>query len=196
MERRNFWRRSFSLLGYQPLYATIFFLFLSVLLWQLLLHQEVRDQQKITQVTLQSTKDEITERLNQYAAALQRFATRVEYLGTEDKKYLELDSQSYLRHLKGLNRIGITNPDLKVIWSYPPEINQHVVNFDEGEDEDDKKRAAFSHALAQRQLTLSEEVELKSGGSGFILPVPLFKKGHHFGFLYSTIGLGTCQSRY
>ncbi|MGE0614835.1 MAG: ATP-binding protein [Bacteriovoracia bacterium] len=160
-------------------------LFLSVLVWQHLLAQEARMIRTAVENANNKHKEEILEYLKQITYAMQRYADRVEFLGTKNQRYLELDSKNYLAGLPVLKRIGITDSHFKVIWSYPPELRHQVSGFDQSGE--DVRRDAFMAARENRIPTLSRTVELRSGGFGHLLPVALFPGGEFAGAAYATL---------
>jgi PAS domain S-box-containing protein len=168
-----------------PVIVTLICIGLSVFFWNMCKNHESAQIRQSTEIHAQNAGLEISERLDQFASALQRMGTRLEYLGIQDKKFLELDSKSYLDNLVGLKRLGLTDTHYKVTWSYPNDLNQQVVNFDQSTDL--TRKSAFDFALANRHFTMSQSIELRSGGAGFLIPVPLFFEQDFSGFLYGTI---------
>ncbi len=169
----------------RPLIVSVVLILGFLSFWHLLLVQEFEHAQQLVEVRAQTAKDHITERLTQTSLALKRFATRLEYLGVTDKKYVRLDAQSYLQQMPMLRRIGLVGADFKVYWSYPDEAAAQVSHFDQSTEPARLKalRAAkFSH-----EPSLSHVLTLKSGGAGFLLPVPLFRQLQFAGFLYATV---------
>ncbi|RZA25519.1 MAG: response regulator [Proteobacteria bacterium] len=128
---------------------------------------------------------EISETLRQTSNAMTRFAKRLEHLGFDDKVFLTLDSHSYLEQLKILKRVGLINENFQVIWSYPAEIDFQVHGFKQ--DEDPLRLDALVDARDNRRSSLSQAIELRSGGTGFLLPVPVYRNGNFSGFAYATI---------
>ncbi|RZA27304.1 MAG: hypothetical protein EOP10_00525, partial [Proteobacteria bacterium] len=128
---------------------------------------------------------EISETLRQTSNAMTRFAKRLEHLGFEDKVFLTLDSHSYLEQLKILKRVGIINEKFEVIWSYPEEIDFQVQGFQQ--DKDPLRRETLEDARDNRRSSLSQAIELRSGGTGFLLPVPVYRNAKFAGFAYATV---------
>ena len=153
--------------------------------WHIQLYQEIRYQNERVVNETEKIKLEVSDTLRQTSLALQRFTSRIEYLGIKDKNYLALDSKSYLEQLPILKRIGITDSQSKVVWSYPSEISQQVQQFKE--DIDPIRKDALTDARENKHPSLSRAIALKSGKLGFLLPVPLFPRGKFAGFVYATI---------
>jgi len=166
--------------------CTTIALFVGIIgLWQAQLQADVRYQRERVAVEAERVRLEISETLLQTSQALQRFSTRVQYLGTKDKKYLEIDSNSYLAQLPLLKRIGILDTNYRVLWSYPQGISFQVKNFDESSDP--VRREAIEDARFTHKASLSRAVTLRSGGLGFIMPVPIFAGGKFSGVVYASV---------
>jgi sensor domain CHASE-containing protein len=168
-----------------PIYASAFLFLGFICLWQFQLHREATFQRERIANETNCVKLEIAETLNQTSLALSRYAARIAYIGIQDKGYLNLDSSLYLEQLPILKRIGITDSNYKVIWSYPKEIASQVRGFDEGSNQ--LRREAMEEARKNRAPSLSRAVDLRSGGVGFLLPVPLYVKGKFLGIVYATV---------
>ena len=156
-----------------------------ILLWQFQYKREQKYQVLRIEDEVERVKLEINETLKQTSQALMRFAARVEYLGVKDISYLNFDSHLYLQQLPILNRIGLIDHDYKVFWSYPKEISEQVSGFDQSADP--VRFEAIHEAIMLRQPSLSQSIQLRSGGLGFLIPVALYPKGHFTGLLYATV---------
>ncbi len=156
-----------------------------IILWQFQLHQEIKYEKELVSAEAERVNLEISETLRQTSLALQRFTTRIEYLGIRDRAYLDLDSRAYLEQLPILKRIGLIDINNRVYWSYPHEIDTEVSGFNQGLNP--IRLEALSEAKLTHRPALSRSIELRSGGLGFLLPVPLYPKGKFSGFIYATV---------
>ncbi len=156
-----------------------------VLLWQYQYQRENNFLKLRVHDEAEKIKIEVSETLRETSLAMQRFAARVEHLGTRDKIYLKLDSGLYLEQLPILDKIGIVDRDLKLVWSYPdPSIN--ASNKSESV-KDASVIEAFLNSKRSKKPSFSRAIDLGSFGMGFILPVPLFKNEEFTGFVYATV---------
>jgi PAS domain S-box-containing protein len=112
-------------------------------------------------------------------------ATRLEFLGTENKKFIALDAKSYISHMTGMRRIGLVDSNFKVTWSYPLATHFQIQSLDMSKVP--HRKEAFAQAWARKAPDLSRSIPLKSGGEGFLLPIPLYEKGEFTGFVYAAI---------
>lgn len=168
-----------------PLATTVILIAAFVSVWQFELRRDENYQKALVAAEAERVKLEIIETLKQTSQALHRYARRIEYLGTSDTKYLELDSEAYLQQLPILKRIGLIDSKNHVYWSYPHDLSRQVQGFDQGAEP--LRFEALAEAKAKRNPTLSRAIQLRSGGAGFLLPVPIYPKGKFAGFIYATV---------
>ena len=169
-----------------PLCFTFSGFTVSIFLWQSVLVHDAKTVERVTDLQIEVAGRKIEKSLEGTALALKRMATRIEYLGARDVGYLSVDANSYIRHLPGLTRIGLVDQNYRVTWSYPNEFRHQVVNFNQASEP--RRKAAFDRAKSNpSEFTLSQSVELRSGGTGFLMPIALRNKGKVNGFLYATV---------
>lgn len=168
-----------------PATVTVVLIFAFVSLWKYQLGQDAFYQSGEVDDEARKVSSEIRTTLEQTSQTIKRFANRVEYLGVKDEQFLTIDARNYVAHLKTLTRIGVIDTNYKVIWSYPPEISYQVKNF--LANADPIRREALDDAREHHKPSLSKSIELRSGGKGFLLPVPLELQGVFKGFAYATI---------
>lgn len=171
-----------------PTLLMISLVFIACLAWQLSVRQGHMYYQALVADRFETMAHSVEENFKNTSTALARFATRIEYLGVKDKNFLDIDSHSYVQHLTSIRRIGITDSNLNVIWSYPPEIQYQVQGFNQGKDP--TRRAVFEAAISRRGPVFSRHIELRSGGTGFLLPVPVFKEDKLKYIVYATLEAG------
>ena len=177
--------RRVKLTQFLPVATTLVLIAGFFIAWSLQVQREERFQQDLVAAEAERVELEISETIHQTTAALVRYANRVEYLGTKDKSFLDLDSRAYLAQLPILKRMGLIDPQNRVIWSYPHDIETQVQGYNQGTEP--ARLEALTSAKESRQPTLSRITNLRSGGAGFILPVALFPKGKFNGFIYATV---------
>ncbi len=168
-----------------PLYVTVLLIFGNLLLWQVQLDARAEYTYKLVTTEAENMKLEILERLRQSSLAIKGLGSRIEYFGLNDKTYLTLEAKSYIEHLIVFKRIGIIDEHARVVWSYPPELEDQIKNFDQAKNSD--RNAALKESRTNREPSMSRSIDLKSGGKGFILPVPLIKNNQLLGYVYASI---------
>jgi PAS domain S-box-containing protein len=182
---RNLHQNSLHSFRTVPLATTSVLLVAFVSLWQILISHEQTYIREMTEVEGENIKTEVQQTMAQITLALQRFASRVEYLGTRDQVFLNLDAQSYLEHIPILRRVGVVDSHFKVGWSYPLDMASQIRGYDQHHLI--LRAEAFDAARELHKPILSRHLELRSGGMGFLLPVPLFRKNQFQGFIYGTL---------
>lgn len=168
-----------------PTLSTVILMFFSTIGWQYSLGQQANSIRDAVEATVHKTHENLSESFKQIEFAMARYAARVELLGTQNRKFLELDSQNYLKGMPVIARIGLTDRDFQVVWSYPADIRHQVKGFNQSFDE--TRKAAFEKARDSRKPSLSRTVELRSGGYGNILPVALFQNDRFIGSIYASL---------
>ncbi|RYZ94708.1 MAG: hypothetical protein EOP11_25970, partial [Proteobacteria bacterium] len=168
-----------------PAALSVLVLAISLSLWQLELAREVFYFNEQVGQEADHMRREVGTALDQTSRALKRYAARIEYLGTHDTNFLELDSHSYIKQLPIIKRIGLIKANYRTGWTYPLAMDSQVEGFDQSSDP--LRKAALDTARETREPTLSHVVWLRSGNQGFILPVALFPKGKFAGFTYATV---------
>ncbi len=165
-----------------------------VSLWQMQLRNEINYQHSRVEAEHQRVELEITETLKQTSFALERYASRVEILGTKNTAFLNHDSDAYLRQIPILKRMGIVDKNYRVYWSYPHDFDAQILGYDQRKELE--RREAFDLAKETRSPILSHIIDLRSGSRGFIIPVALFPNGKFDGFVYATISVEKLASSY
>jgi len=169
----------------KPLALTLAMFLATVALWQVLLAQDQKQVQRVVDLQLELLRAEVSQHLRQDSLALKRMASRLELLGLRNYEYLTADAKNYLEHLKPLKRIGLVDTKFDVIWSYPPELSHQVKGFNQAREP--KRQAALEAARKSGDFGFSQAIELRTGGTGFFMPVALNPGGRFAGFVYATV---------
>ncbi len=167
----------------RPFYVTSLLFFATLGLWQLLLNQEIAHLANLVRSQSESVRGMLGLRLSNSTYALKRFGTRVEYLGSRDHRYLELDAKSYLEHLNLLKQMGLADSGGKPYWVYSPE---KLGNFNHLNP---KANLELREVVADSKLKYSPSMShfafQPEGGGNFYVSVPLRKSGVSLGYLYA-----------
>jgi signal transduction histidine kinase/CheY-like chemotaxis protein/sensor domain CHASE-containing protein len=170
-----------------PLLMAYALTFVVLVCWQYAIKQdEIRVGEEMT-LQASTSRALFEGKVDQTVNAFGRYASRVSLLGMGNKKYLELDSSNYLNQLSSIRRIGITDEKFRVIWSYPKDISNQVIGYNQTDDK--LRREAFIGARDQRRPFMSRAIPLKSGEVGTILPIAMFQGERFQGTAYATLSL-------
>jgi PAS domain S-box-containing protein len=168
-----------------PMIVTAGFVFATLGLWQVFLDEEFKHIRKLVDLETLAVKSELLNRLEITSVAIQRSGQQLEYFGTRDKKFLELDVRSHLLQLPMIRQIGLMGTDFKVSWSIPRELlggfalDSETVTLN--------RKATLDDAAKTRGPSFSRAIALGGGGVGFFMPVALFKESKLMGFLYANV---------
>ena len=169
-----------------PLLLTNALTFALLLGWQ----YSIKQQEETVRAELQVQADQagriFSERFAQTQTAISRFASRISLLGTRNKAFLRLDSANYASQLPSIRRIGITDSNFNVIWSYPEDQQYQVRNFNQASDP--IRRQTFEASRDAKTPMLSPFF-LKTGETGCLLSAPMFSQEHFEGSTYATFSV-------
>jgi signal transduction histidine kinase/CheY-like chemotaxis protein/sensor domain CHASE-containing protein len=168
-----------------PLLASVSLLTISLFFWQYSLGRESANSHKVIELLLAKQSAQIQESLKQTTLALKRYADRVEILGTSNSAYIEKDSQNYLDQLPTLSRMGITNKDFKVEWSFPNLSRLEVAGFSQLSSP--QRAQAFIQSRDSKNVSTSTNLQLRSGSRGFLIIIPMFVKTQFRGTVYGAV---------
>lgn len=160
-----------------------------LLLWQsLVVYQDTWISHLITQEAT-AVKTELNSRLNTRILALERMARRWEASGGTPRQVWEVDAAAYLKDFNGYQAIEWVDSTAHVRWIAPLKGNEAVFNLDQSQNAD--RHTALETARNIKQTTLTRTLELKQGGKGFLVFIPLYVGEHFDGYL---VGVFQIQS--
>ncbi|MBD2564965.1 MULTISPECIES: PAS domain S-box protein [Nostoc] len=160
-----------------------------LLLWQsLLIYQHTEINLLIAQEAA-AVKIELSSRLDSRILALERMAKRWEASGGTLRPVWEVDAANYLKDLKGYQAIEWVDSTAHIRWIAPLKGNESALNLDLSQSA--QRRTALLTARNIRQTTLTRTLELKQGGKGFLVFVPLYVGERFDGYL---VGVFQIQS--
>ncbi|NJN56953.1 MAG: PAS domain S-box protein [Leptolyngbyaceae cyanobacterium SL_5_9] len=154
---------------------------LILLLWQNLeVYQHDQIQSSIAHEAA-IIEAEISDRLNTRILALERMAKRWEVRGGTPQQEWEADAAIYLKDFSGWQAIEWIDATAHVRWVAPSEGNEAILNLDLSQFP--ARRTALETARLLRQTALTNTLELKQGGTGFLVFVPIYVEGRFDGYI-------------
>lgn len=144
----------------------------TLLLWATLHREEQAHLEHTIQMHLTRTKHQIEEHTEEVIESLERIAKRWEYRGWMDRAEWEADAKNYVASSPSYQAIEWVDPSFHVRWVVPLKENAAVQGAFLGFDE--PRRKALETARDQRKTTLTPELQLRQGGKGFLVCVPIF----------------------
>jgi PAS domain S-box-containing protein len=174
---KRFFVRSRSL----PIAVGVALLTTTLILWQALLAQERADIEQAIQLEASNANFQITRQLQERTQALERMAKRWEYSGKPPKDYWEADAKLYVENFSGFQAIEWVDPSFYVGWIVPIKGNEAVQNLYLGFEP--RRKMALEAARNQRQTVVTRTINLRQGGKGFLVYVPIFQQEDFGGFI-------------
>jgi len=172
-----------------PIVVAVVISFAVLLLWQsLLVYQHTEMTHLIAQETA-AVKTELSNRINTRILVLEQMARRWEASGGTPRRVWEVDAVAYLKDFKGYQAIEWVDSTAHVRWVAPLQGNEILVNLDLSQSAE--RRTALETARSLRQTTITQILELKQGGKGFLVFVPLYIAERLDGYL---VGVFQIQS--
>ncbi len=164
-----------------------FLVFLS--LWQALGNQErVALEGKIKSQT-ESIKLFIDSQIKTREDALIRMAKRREIRFDMPKEEWEADAKAYLAGYQGFQAIEWVDSSYIVRWIMPREGNESAQDFNLSLEP--HRKEALERSKENKQVMFTQVVELKQGGRGFLLYVPIYSNNNFSGFILGVFRVST-----
>ncbi len=185
------WRREFSITNRAPAWlphaAGIAALSASLVFWNALKAREELEIERTVTAHAETVKNEIVARLDSRIKALDRLARRWEFSGRPLRDAWEDDALKYIEDFPGYQGIGWVDEETRMQWIVPLPENEAVLG--KILSSVDKRRLAFEAALKSGEARFSRPLELTEGGTGVILPIPLYPGGELGGYIVAAISL-------
>jgi sensor domain CHASE-containing protein len=150
-------------------------------LWQRLLHQERAEIRRMTGSQALFVKNKTEAELKARILPLEHLARRWEVRGEPPELEGESDAALVMSGYRGYQAIEWVDEDLRVRWVAPRARNRVDLGADLGVIP--AVRAAFETAEDTRRIRATHPIELRQGGRGFLVCVPIYPAGKFGGFL-------------
>jgi len=169
-----------------PLGVAAGLLLLSLVLWQVALNHEFKRVQEEIRLHGEALTDQIQSGLQESSLSLQRMAARWKAQSPTPERLWRQDSQMYNLHLKGFRAVSYVDRNSVVRWVEPQAENKEVVGFHL--DSEIQRRVSFRQAERTGLPAVTKALDLKQGGIGLLMFVPLFDAKNKFdGTIYAAI---------
>jgi len=153
----------------------------ALVLCQRLLSQQHAEILGMTRSQVFFVKSKMESELKLRTLPLERMAWRWQIRGQPNDVELESDAALVMSGYRGLQAIEWLDPALHVGGVAPRSGNKDELGLDLGSDV--RRRVALEEAQDTHKVTVSRSVELKQGGRGFLVCVPLFISEKFSGYL-------------
>src|SRR5262249_552266 len=153
----------------------------SVVLWQRLLHQERAEIRRMTGSQALFVKNKTEAELKARILPLNHLARRWEVRGEPPELEGESDAALVMSGYRGYQAIEWVDENLRVRWVAPRAGNKLDLNADLGVLP--AVRATFGAAEDTHRILATHPIELRQGGRGFLIWVPIYPAQKFGGFL-------------
>lgn len=178
-----------------PIYVVMIGVLTSVLIWQLLMFKDIERNRSVTLVQAEGFKAKLDGSFIPLEKALQHMARRMAAGAYGEEKVWRLDAKFYYEEFKGIRRLMWADPRLIIRWLYPmDDFSKSVLNTTMG------RSPEIAETLAEVKATgvprISRIFEMKSGGRGFGVLVPVMANQKFMGVVAAAIDLKTFIDRF
>jgi PAS domain S-box-containing protein len=168
-----------------PILVAMMVLTGTVGIWQAALWNETREVTDQAVLHGKTIQEQLSSGLEDRIKSIERMANRLEFKDSPTKAAWEADAAKYMEHMKILDVIGVVSESYIVKWVYPVEANRQYINWDISTDSIRKK--AFDLSKTNHTTEVTPIVDLRQGGRGFVVYVPMYKNNHYSGSIAASV---------
>ncbi|GET39094.1 response regulator [Microseira wollei] len=154
-----------------PVLAGIAVLAATLFLRQAVIAQEEAAIDRTLRLQAENAKIQVTENLLGQTQALVRMAEGWEVQGKPRQEYWEADARLYVQDYPAFQAIEWVDASNYVRWIVPLKGNEAALNINLGFEP--KRQMALEGSRNTSQIVFTPTIELKQGGKGFLLFVPI-----------------------
>jgi signal transduction histidine kinase/CheY-like chemotaxis protein/sensor domain CHASE-containing protein len=170
--------------------VTSFLVLLSSLLltffgWQAALFAEKMQARHQAELKAHGLQDLIRAEIQNSSKGLLRMAHRWVVAGSTPEYLWREDALNYFHHMSGIAGIGFADATTVIRWIEPKVGNTEAVGFQLNSDP--IRSETIQRARQTKQAAMTQAIDLRQGGYGFLLLVPLQKDGHQLGLVYMAV---------
>lgn len=184
------WEKERALVA--PLLITFAFLMLSFCAWQALLKSQYDYLNKLMQLKAQSIIDYLNVSMHDRVSSFLRMSYRWIEQDKTPENLWRADATHYVKEQTGYVAMAWADKNYVVRWIVPKVGNEQMEGLNLMQDPNN--RTVIEKAVMQKQLQISNLVNLSGGGSGIIFFNPLFKKEQFGGLMIGAINTQTMIS--
>src|SRR5712692_5380556 len=153
----------------------------ALILYQRLLTQQSTEIRTITRAQVLFVKNKMEPELKARILPLERMAWRWQIRGQPDEAEWESDAALVMSGYRGFHAIEWVDPSFHVRRVAPRRGNEGEMGSDLGSDP--RRRIALEAAADTHKVIVSRSAELKQGGRGFLVCVPIVTAEKSRGFI-------------
>ena len=175
----------FNLNKFMPDFAAFAIGILTFLIWYSVNLYQIQNLQQLTKLKSEYIKKEILFHMDARIGALLRIKSRWENRENTPHDEWIKDIQNYELDEPAYKAISWVDSSMHVRWICPEAKNTNFINYDLSKDV--KRRNLMDEALQKKHVVVSNMLDLISGGRGFLVVLPLFKKEQSDGYMFAVL---------
>lgn len=153
----------------------------TLILWDRLCRERREEIGRLLQATAASVQQELSQELKDRLRSLAYLSDRWQTNAPPTRQDWEADSTLFVRHSPSLQAVEWVDPQLFVRWVAPLAGNEAILNQPSAPEP--RRLEALNTARTRRQPAFTRAINLKQGGQGFLVYIPLFRETKFDGFL-------------
>ncbi|MGE5086723.1 MAG: ATP-binding protein [Bacillota bacterium] len=154
----------------------------SVTFYQILFFKDYQRNKAVTQIRAESLIEGFDNTFYPLLRALEHMSRRFESHRYPSRDVWQIDADSYVNDFIGVKRLMWADKDMRTRWAYPmSDFGERVVGMNLADEAD--IRDAVQWVIRNRKPSLSQVIQLRSGGSGFVMFVPVTHESQLLGML-------------
>lgn len=170
-----------------PFFVVITGVLTTILIWQLLVLRDQERNKKLTQARVESLKAHLDNVFTPLEKSLGQMSRRFSSGAYISEKMWRMDAEGFFAEFRGLHRLFWADQDGVIRWAYPTSgggaqlLNTKVW----GTSKDLQSR--FVELTKGHRVSLSNIIEFRTGGRGFVLFVPIHKEQKYEGVVAAAV---------
>jgi PAS domain S-box-containing protein len=160
-------------------------LLLTLFGWQAAVYVEKMQLKHQVDLKVHAMQDLVRAELQSFSKSMMRMAKRWVVAGSTPEYLWRADALNYFDHMNGIAGIGHADASTVIRWVEPEGSNASAVGFQLNSDS--TRDDAIRMARHLKEAVLTNAIQLKQGGLGFLLLVPLQHQGQELGLVYMIV---------
>ncbi|MFM6929611.1 MAG: ATP-binding protein [Bdellovibrio sp.] len=153
---------------------------------QVLFFKDYQRNKAITEIRAESLIEGFNNTFYPLQKALEHMSRRFDSHRYPTEEAWQVDADSYVNDFVGLKRLTWADKSMRTLWVYPMrDFGERVVGMNLLDESN--VRDAVQWVIKNKKPSLSPVIQLKSGGSGFVMFVPVLSKGELTGILTAAV---------
>ena len=159
-----------------PIFVTVAVLVAVVAIWQSSSQYQTNEIRLSTVAKAEGIRDRVNQGLEDRLLSIERMAGRLSAFPSMPEEVWRADASLYLKHLGVLEVMSLIDENKRVKWIEPMANNRKLIGFDLSNDA--FRNHYLEEARTERRSIFTPITNLKQGGRGFVVFLPIFRKSN------------------